>query len=413
MGFLRNYAHNRYDVYLFLLIVSTMFGIYGGALTAPRLMTIILLPSLLGKLTRTTMNYITPIVVFFAFWFAYMVLSLLWTPDRGRGVEELLYYIVHMVYFVEIIVFGIYAKNPIKTVAFSWLFAFLCTSVIAGWEITTDHHLSVAHQGEDRTFRHGGSDVFYQRYASVTFYNYNNYVVYICYALPFFYFLLSSVKEFSHKFISTMAVVAALILSIVIILYNASRGGIITYVGLLILYGLFFSRSRKSGRYAFVFFVVLLVAIAISRPELFDTILYRLESRSMFDGSGRMGIWKTAFDAFGKTIGLGAGLGGVSDAMEGAGSTVITIPHNMFVELLLEHGIFVFLFVIAFLIRLFFKGCRSDKLYKQTIIMAFISFVSTFIISSGYLLHPQTWAYFASLFIFAYLAPQKNSYVQN
>lgn len=411
MGSLRYYAHNRYDVYLFILIVSTMFGIYGGALTAPRLMTIILLPSLLSKMTRTTLKLIAPIVVFFAFWFVYMLLSLLWTPDNGRGIEELLYYIVHMVYFVEIIVFAIYAENPIKTVAFSWLLAFLCTSIIAGWEITTDHHLSVAHQGEDRLFRHGGSDVFYQRYASVTFYNYNNYVVYICYCLPFFYFLLSSVREFSHRVISTIAVVAALILSIVIILYNASRGGIITFVGLLFFYGLFFSRNRKSGRFAFVFFIALLAVIFLTRQGLLDAIQFRLESSSMFDDSGRMIIWKSAFDAFGNTFGLGTGLGGVSDAMKGTGSVVITIPHNMFLELLLEHGALVFLFVMAFLIRLFLKGWRSDKLCKQTIVLAYISFVSTFIISSGYLLLPQTWAYFASLFVFAYLMPKNVSYV--
>lgn len=61
----------------------------------------------------------------------------------------------------------------------------------------------------------------------------------------------------------------------------------------------------------------------------------------------------------------------------------------------------------------FTKGWRSINPYKQTIILAYASFVSTFIISSGYLLYPQTWAYFASLFIFAYLAPQKANYARS
>ena len=413
MGLLRNYPHNRYDVYLFLLIASTMFGIYGGALTAPRLMTFILIPSLLKTLTRSMLKQIEPILLFFVFWFIYMILSLMWTPDRDRGIEELVYYIVHMVYFVEVIVFARNAINPVKTIAFSWLIAFLCTSIIAGWEITTDHHLSVAHQGSERTFRHGGSDVFQQRYASVTFYNYNNYVVYICYCLPFFYFLLSSAREFAQKTLLTIAVITALIFSIVIILYNASRGGIIAYLGLILIFGLFFSRNKKSGRYAFAILVFFLGYIVLSRPDLFDTIRYRLETRSMFDDSGRITIWKTAFDAFGKTLGLGTGLGGVSDALEEAGSLVILIPHNMFVELLLEHGIVVFVIFVLFLLRLFVRGWQADKFSKQTIILAFVSFVSTFIISSGYLLLPQTWAYFASLYVFAYLTSKRTLYAQS
>ena len=403
MGFLRNYPHNRFDVFLFLLIVSTMFGIFGGALTAPRLMAFILAPALLKELNRSTLKFITPIVVFFLFWVIFMILSLTWTPDRGRGIEEFLYYLVHMLYFIEIIVFALYAKSPIKTIAFSWLFAFLCTALIAGWEITTDHHLSVAHQGSDRIFRHGGSDTFHQRYASVSFYNYNNYVVYICYCLPFFYYLFSSVRDFSHRFISTLAITTALVSSIVIILFNASRGGIITYVGLLILYGLFFSRNKKTGRYSIVLFLVLLGVIATSRPGLFDTILYRLETRSMFDDSGRYNIWGAVFDAFSNTLGLGTGLGGIDVAMEKAGSTNITSPHNMFLELLLEHGIFIFVIFCVFLVKLFLRGIKSSQAIKQTIILSYFSFVSTFIISSGYLLLPQTWALFACLFVFSYI----------
>ena len=55
MSLIRN-NHNKYDIYLLLLIVSTIFGGIGGALAAPRLLGILLIPQLFSTENIENLN---------------------------------------------------------------------------------------------------------------------------------------------------------------------------------------------------------------------------------------------------------------------------------------------------------------------------------------------------------------------
>ena len=388
--------HNKYDIYILLLIVSTIFGTIGGALSAPRLLGILLIPKLFGSIKRENFIYLSSLRSWCVAFYVFALISMLWTPDKAEGFKELVYYLVHFLIFFEVIVFSRKALSPLQFITIGFALCVLLTSVVGFWELTTDNHLAYSKFDEAKASNMGGEIVLH-KFAAVTFYNFNGYVTYLCFCLPFLLYGFS----LEEKLLKRLSFIA-LVIAIVLILCNASRGGMFSIVICLAVFFLM-SQKNKSLIYSFI---VLIGGLLYLLYKYGESILFILTMRLSEGGAttddSRFEIWGNALKVLVEYSGIGCGIGGMNTAMEQFAKGGITVTHNIFLEVLCQYGvIFCFAFVF-FLFKQFKIGLKLlDKKRSVLVSIALVSFPMTGIINSGYLLAPQLFIVLASIYVFA------------
>lgn len=385
-----------------LLITSMAFGNLGGALQLCRLLTILFLPKLIKKFgycNGTFKNY----WYFFVTFILYSCISLLWTPDKLEGVTQLVYFIIHFLFFFELLIFSKLANNAIDSISQGWMYAIAITLIVALWEIITDNHLSISAHESERMINTGEA-VFQQRFASVTFYNYNSYVTFLCFALPFVFYRITRIRSVNLKIITPIIVV---LLSCFCILCNASRGGLLSIAIMLLIYTI----RQPNNKFKFLtitIFIVIGVWILIQYANiLFLAISVRSSAGGLFEDSSRFYIWAVAILTIIDTFGFGTGIGGINAGMAKF-TNGITVPHNLFLEILTEFGVVFFSIFMYFIIRLYGSINKVKNYDIKTILYVFLIPLPIYcIIDSGYLLNYWVFAAFASLICFINFGKRK------
>lgn len=384
---------NKYDFYVSVLIVSLVFGILGNTLQAPRVIGLLLFPKL-WKILPTLRRLFKTHLDTTLFFLIYAALSLLWSPDIVSGIKELCYFVIHFIIFFEIIGFSCFAINKNSTISKSWFILVSLTLVIAYWEIITGNHLSVAFQDSDLM---SVTDYGMRRFASVTFGNYNAYVTFLCFSYPFLLFLFNCSNK--NK-IESIGVPIVLLLSFGCVLINASRGGLLS---LVIMYIIYFILSQKTFKNVFpllLLFVLGFYAISNYGELLFSVMEGRITETGFTNDTARVEIWTVALQCFLNSVGFGVGLGGIEKSLFSISHTPM-IPHNFFIEVLMEFGLVVFLLLVLSLVKTFIKGRRSlDKGVKIVTNCFFVTLPIVSVIDSSYCLSPLTFIVFASVYSF-------------
>lgn len=385
---------NKYDWLLIVLITALAGGEIGGALQISRAIGLISLPIFLG-IRKNVCGYIrNQPETFTAVILLWATFSLLWTGDVERGLQELVYFIVHFSIFLEIIIFSALSKNRIRSIAIGWSAAVLITSLIALWEFTTGQHLSYG-TFENDIILHTG---FVRRFAAATFYNFNDYEVFLCYSSVF---ILVGIKE-STKSKDLVLFFSAILAAFVIVLMNASRGATIS-ITFLVAVGLWSvirngSRSSKSLVYllASVFLFVIIKYIDIILINLYA----RAENSSMFE-SGRTEIWHLAYQCLLNTYLMGTGIAGIESGMSVVSNNYLAV-HNLFIEILVEFGIFIFVYTISILYKMYRHIRKSTYSYRKILLATLFILPMIGIVSSKYLLYPDLYAFIASFYVLVY-----------
>ena len=395
---MRTKSYNRFDLSIFLLITTTAFGDIGGNLQVTRLVGILLVPLLMVSLPKC--KFAKPYGICILFFWAYCICSLLWTLDKDEGLKQLVYYIVHLLIFLEILVFSKFARNPLQSILNGWLIAVSLTLVVAMWELVTDKHLiwSRFESEEVINTKHGA---IYRRFAAVAFFNYNTYVTFLCFALPFLYGCLEEISSWKYQ---RLLASIAIILSIVCILFNSSRGGLISVMIMSLIYFWIHVKNFQS-MYLFVFLLIGFgIIVYYFGDEMFLAIRMRMEEADnslVRTDEGRFVIWENALKAFKPTAGLGTGVGGVQAAISRVTSGVI-IPHNLLLEILVQFGCIFFLIFLRFLWKLWRNARRlSRESLRHVIYMALCAFPVYTIIDSSVLLKTFLYVAMASLTVIA------------
>ena len=321
---------------------------------------------------------------------------MLWTPNNEEGFKELVYYLVHFLIFFEVIVFSREALCPLQFIAIGFALCVLLTSVVGFWELTTDNHLAYSQMDEAKASNVGG-EIVLRKFAAVTFYNLNGYVTYLCFCLPFLLYGFS----LEEKLLKWMSFIA-LIIAIVLILCNASRGGMFTIVICLAVFFLM-SQKNKSLIYSFI---VLIGGLLYLLYKYGESILFILTMRLSEGGAttddSRFEIWGNALKVLVEYCGFGCGIGGMNAAMEQFAKGGITVTHNVFLEVLCQYGIIFCLAFVFFLFKQFKTALQLfDEKSRVLVTVALVSFPMTGIINSGYLLDPQLFIVLASIYVFA------------
>lgn len=391
-------SYNKYDIYIFLLITSLVSGGFGGSLQIPRLLAILFMPAMLkvrGQCRFYTAKLKQVVVAFIVF----AAISLVWTPDFINGVKHVVYFIVHFLLFFEILIFSRVAKDPIKSIVTSWLVFIICCSFISVWELLTDQHLSLSVHTSDSTFNIGGGEIIAHRFTSVTFGNYNGYNTALCFAVPWTFYGLMSANNLRQRILC----ISCVLLPLIFILFNASRGALLSLAVYFIIY-IIFCPSRKVKIFSVVAFVAVFYFTMTKLPDLLLLITARASNQGMFSDDARYLIWGNALKAYADTFGIGTGAGGLQVAMNKYAVGGVTITHNMLLELLVQYGFVFAVIFVVFLWKLFKKSIHlRDKNRRIILLMTFCAFPFYSIIDSGYLQTATVFAFFASIFVFANL----------
>ena len=388
--------HNKYDSYLIVLLASLSLGNIGGPLQMPRILAILFAPMVFTCIRIFRTNYIGYAVFFIGFTL-YALCSLLWSPDKIRGIEEVIYYTVHFFLFFELLIFALKARNPVLSVSKGWLYAIAFTLVIAIWEIVTDNHLPISVQGSDLSMN-TGEEIIKRQFASVTFGNYNSYVTFLCFSLPFVFYRIISIQKLNVRKLIDILVV---LLASIVILFNASRGGLLCLCLMFAIY--FITLPKNKNSFLIIVFVLAISVLALYYfgEDILRTIIARSVDGNLFQGSSRFIIWKVALQTFSDTLFLGTGVGGLRPWMTRFANGGINVPHNMLLEILVQFGLIISLVFIIFLIKLLIRAMNEhDSSIQKMLYISFISFPFASIINSTYLLSPWLYAFFASIIIF-------------
>ncbi|MBO6055380.1 MAG: O-antigen ligase family protein [Alphaproteobacteria bacterium] len=382
---------NRYDSFLVLLISSLALGGFGGAISIPRVLAIALSPVLLCRIVDKRCIRVYWFCLFFIIWYLYAAISLFWTSNLNEAFKEMVYYPVHFVFFLEIVVFSFFARNPLRHIALGWCIGFLGTSIIAGWELLTDNHLFMSKQQSGLMQNYGYGDVFLRHFCSVTFGNYNSYVTYIAFAFPFLLYL--NVQKKFNRLVSILC----LVLPFFFIFENASRGGILSIAGMLFVFLMCQKRNNKK-----LIFLIALVFVAfvyvLSFTDTFTLIFVRMGKTSLDES--RFGLWNAAINLWESTFFIGSGIGSMVTSMSDF-STRLLITHNLFLEVLVQYGFVVFTPIIFYYFSCFLRTLKKNDADAKSVVLPALCLLPILsAIDSGYLLNPITYAFFASIEVY-------------
>ncbi len=389
---------NRYDLLIIITIASLAWGSFEllGALTPIRMIGafgILYVVPQGRKIWPRFNNWL----ILFAIWFIYNIFAFLWVPD----IEEsfISFFHVSTMFGVFLLMFysSIQCKRLLLSITLGWALFLCITLPIAFWEITTFQHLSSGSFNDV-----GPGKVF----AAVTFMNYNSYVVMLIYA---FCFICSS---FLQKIRGKFWMLVLMICTMIILLINASRGGILCST-LLLMFLLLFIFIFSESRLFKVVFVCCLIVVALyvlahlDEISFFENIISRLSGGgSFFKDSTRITVWMRGFRTAMDNYLIGRGPGSMIHTMHFKTESMVHYAHNYYLEMLMENGAIIALIYFVLFYRSLLKLAMSElTVYKYIGLAVLPMSVVLFIIDDYYTMRSGIWVFFACI---AVLAAQQN-----
>lgn len=380
----------KYNLLIIALICCNITGVYGGALMLPRIIAVASTFYIFRN--RLDLQITTSLKLFFVVWSLAGAFSLLWTPDFSNGIKYFLYNCCSILLLMLLVI--LYKKSNYDKTSLirGWVFLFLLTIPIALYEFNSGSHLGVSVTNDATIMAQTGQKEL-RTSASVTFGNLNTYVVVCIYCLPFI--LASILYKKNIRFIAFIA----LVFEIIIILINASRGGIICLSLSFILFIYYSFKGGQINKYVlFLCIGTLCILLANYADILFAQIMGRLIDSSITEDNSRSDIYNNCIMVLYNSFFLGSGIGGLEKALIAIAPADIPAPHNMWLEFLSQYGLFSFIFFFVFIIKLL-KGLYCGDDLNHFISVTFIVIcLPLFIINSAYLTFPLFWLFIASLY---------------
>ena len=401
-------SYNKYDIYVFLLITSLVAGCLFGAFQLPRVFTFLfLIPNIdvLSAAFKKIRNVAVVLLLFILFSFV----SSFWNPAGiGEGLVSSIYNLVHVLLFLEIVLFSGKAKDPFKAIISGFLVAFSISAIIASWELATDHHLSLSKKDEARV-SNTGVEVFLRYFASVTFYNANTYVIFLCYLLPFLFYGFSNIR---YGKITNFIYIVASVAAIVIALMNGSRGGALSIAIMIMVFIFFYLFQRKgssfqrkrSSLYVLLFILAISFVLVKYGSVILNTLIMRATLDRAVEEESRFSVWLRVLIVAREYLFFGCGANGLGYAMmKNSPAEIIQVAHNIFLEILSEYGLYFLTMFLVFLLKIYKKAkSLTDNYRKMCLYQSLFAFPVIGIINSGYVTLPMFWAFLASIYVFAY-----------
>ena len=385
---------NKYDYMIIILISSLAFGNMGGAMHLNRILTILFVPFIFSYPKILEKNHIKNYVIFFIILISYSIISLLWSYNPLEGCVEIIYLILYSCLFIELYIFSLLSTNPLKSIIYGWTISLCITLSIGCWELVTDHHLSTSKLDSGHMNNIGDGVIILQKFAAATFVNYNTYVSFLCFALPFLLYSISYSKRYKlYKFL-------LFTLCVICILSNASRGGLLSITTMIIVYMLCKHKYKYLLTIGIIFSIIISFILDNTDISFLTLISHRASAENLLNGDSRFNLWLVSVKILISTFFIGIGVGGMEQHFIEHNMS-LHIPHNLIIELMLKFGLIIGCIVIFQFVYILFN-IRRIKNHSIRILLytALITFPIYSIINSGYILDEYVYATMACWIIF-------------
>lgn len=388
----------KYDLILFTLMASLIFGMIGNGAQPARLFILAVTPFMLTDVFKgpnKSVYYYRYECFFLAFWFLWAVSFFYKAVEQDESIKHVIYLAIHILGFFEVLWAANKAKNPQQAIKYGWLAFILMSIPMAAYEFLTDFHFSMSYQDSGSTLYVNGVHIE-RPFASVTFGNLNSYNTVLCWALPSL-FLCNLYPR--SKWEQTLGMVLMALTSLIIIA-NASRGAILCLVVML---GTYVYAYYKFGRNRYLLISILVVAIGALiyyLGELFLLIVERFSTQGMSD-DGRSENLIKGFQAFLDSYGLGIGVGNYGPIMGDIYNVEFAAPHNLFLEVLVCFGLPIAIGFVGMYLHLFNIGIKRGTPFNHNMLMfCLTATVFAGIVDSNYLMKVTTWMFMATFYVF-------------
>lgn len=388
------YRKDSNSLMTIILIACLIFGALGGAVQVIRLLSILLIPI---NILYILIHKIDKLLFFFfiigIIWCIYGYWSLSWCYDVSIGKFEVLYIILNFNYAFSIVRIAKNSSNPTLNIIYGWCGFVIISIPIAIFEIITNIHLPT-NEIQMSIGEIGGvlNGIENKRYAAVTFNNYNEYMTCLSFSIPYIFSLLLYHKNRVKQYCDWILI---LLISL-IILITASRGASLVVVTSFIVFLFYYRKIKFKGKKQLIRIIIgiFIISIILGSNIIFQDLKARLESSGIGD-TGRMDLYQSAINYFIPSLFSGIGPGSLK-------SQYMMAPHNLFVEIVVQYGIIIFIMLLLYCVVIMYKGYKiPSKLLIQKYIYwcSFLVLPIISIINSDYLKYGFFWVAFASIIV--------------
>ncbi|RFC55321.1 O-antigen ligase family protein [Brumimicrobium aurantiacum] len=390
--------NNKYDYFLIGYIALVVFGMYGNAFQPIRIITLASLPFIVIQCAKSTKgSFIFRAYTVSIFLYLAIISSIFWTPDLKQGLKEIVYYFTHLSVFVLIAILYSKANNPLRSLTRGWFFLILFTSFIALIEIFLGIHLSVNLIADDFKIQTQSFSAA-KKYASVTFGNYNTYVMVITMSIPFLYSYIYTHKKFGTQILGIIILAYAYFA----LMINASRGGLIAGAIVFFIW-MFYIQKLKVHHFKkkLLLFIPISAYVAIFQVK---TFFREVSNRAKTDISivkenGRFDIIINALEKYLEKPFFGSGIGSIQTVLK---DFKYTVPHNLILEFLIQFGGILSLIVLFFILKMLLRIPKLELKQKAILVSTLFALPFIFVINSNYLLQPVLWVFIGSIYCVSY-----------
>lgn len=353
-------------------------------------------------------------LAFLCFWLGYAVLSLSWAISKEAALKNIIFLFMGF----SVIFFSTYyfrTKKDLQILYNLWLAVFGILILIGFWEHLTGYHLPVSgYYNEMRTyimFRPTG-----------VFHNPNDYATFLALSIPF---SIGVTRYGRKKYIRFYGLCSALG-AFYLIVITGSRANIIAVLFELTFIILFLlNLRRKIKLVTAVGICIVLLFVFLPGPvqgffsqiggEL-NSIIGQTESRT--DSIGvRINLVRNGLLFLYSTVGFGVGAGNSEYYMANFAqynTAGILNPHNWWLEILINYGIFIFIGYVIFYIEIIRnlwkiyrkKQIKGEKMICEALLVSLVGFFFASVSSSSIMAFKPQWLLFA--FALSYLNYSRN-----
>lgn len=340
---------------------------------------------------------------FFAIWMAYAMISLGWATAKGDAIRHIVFLFmgVSLLFFVTY-----YFRNLNDFIKLYWIwFGVFCVLVILGfWEHLTGQHLPVSgFFGETRArFMYRPTGVFK---------NPNDYATFLSLSTPFALGLVRYARSRLAKLTGIGTVFAAFYLIVI----TGSRANILAVLLAVAFLLLFLSKLKQKVKVAFISAIFLIIALMIMPGPIQEfsskvvTEVGSIADQAKLEYGSiavRVNLVKNALEFLYSTAGFGVGAGNAEYWMANYArhnTFGILNPHNWWLEILTNYGVFIFggyITIYIGIIRNLWHNWqntvdRKERMVVEALLVAFIDFVVASISSSSIMAFKPQWMLFA------------------
>lgn len=282
---------------------------------------------------------IKPLKLFFKLFLAYSFIAVLWTSDIKLYLIDALSSYCYVFDCLLIFYCSRRTKDPVKVFAIGWLLLTIANLACGCWELTTGNHFD---EGNFLHEKEAATDVYvFRPYSAVTYGNYNSMSILHCFSLLF---VLLAYKDASF-FNKILLIILYFCIGAVLVI-NTSRGSLMCYV----LFFIPFIYDNRKHKVTLYLMIALMAAIAISIWTLFGSDIETLLELRFGEGLNMDDEPRTKLIEIGLLIvqdwlGVGSGPGSMVHQYEQSPlSYGVNFCHNLWLQILLEYGLIIFLF---------------------------------------------------------------------